>query len=66
MKETSEKNAMDWAAYIRQMEILLALELDDTRRVALLQQFERIATMAGPLMALPLDEKQEIAVVYRL
>ncbi|MFJ1230482.1 oxalurate catabolism protein HpxX [Yersinia proxima] len=66
MKETSEKNAMDWAAYIRQMEILLALELDDTRRAALLQQFERIATMAGSLMALPLDEKQEIAGVYRL
>ncbi|HHL2561738.1 TPA: oxalurate catabolism protein HpxX [Yersinia enterocolitica] len=66
MKETSEKNAMDWAAYIQQMEILLALELDDTRRAALLQQFERIATMAGPLMALPLDEKQEIAGVYRL
>ncbi|CNF59749.1 DUF4089 domain-containing protein [Yersinia kristensenii] len=66
MKETSEKIAMDWAAYIRQMEVLLALELDDTRRAALLLQLERIAAMAGPLMAVPLDEKQEIAGVYRL
>ncbi|CFR25043.1 oxalurate catabolism protein HpxX [Yersinia kristensenii] len=66
MKETSEKIAMDWAAYIRQMEVLLALELDDTRRAALLLQLERIAAMSGPLMAVPLDEKQEIAGVYRL
>ncbi|CNH55457.1 oxalurate catabolism protein HpxX [Yersinia kristensenii] len=66
MKETSEKIAMDWAAYIRQMEVLLALELDDTRRAALLLQLERITAMAGPLMAVPLDEKQEIAGVYRL
>ncbi|MGE4802618.1 oxalurate catabolism protein HpxX [Yersinia hibernica] len=66
MKETSEKNGMDWAGYIQHMEILLALELDDTRRAALLLQFERIAAMAAPLMAVPLDEKQEIAGVYRL
>lgn len=66
MKKTSEKASMDWAAYIQQMEVLLALELDDTRRAALLVQFECIAAMAGPLMAVPLDEKQEIAGVYRL
>ncbi|AHM72502.1 oxalurate catabolism protein HpxX [Yersinia hibernica] len=66
MKETSEKNGMDWAGYIQHMETLLALELDDTRRAALLLQFERIAAMAAPLMAVPLDEKQEIAGVYRL
>ncbi|CNI29623.1 MULTISPECIES: oxalurate catabolism protein HpxX [Yersinia] len=66
MKKTSNKTAMDWATYIQQMEVLLALELDDTRRAALLLQFERIAAMAGPLMAVPLDEKQEIAGVYRL
>ncbi|WP_032485938.1 AtzG-like protein, partial [Yersinia pestis] len=30
------------------------------------QQFEHIAALAAPLMALPLDERQEIAGVYRL
>ncbi|AHK20076.1 oxalurate catabolism protein HpxX [Yersinia similis] len=67
MKKTSEKViTMDWPAYILQMETLLAVELDEQRRAALLQQFEHIAALAAPLMALPLDERQEIAGVYRL
>ncbi|CAI0709358.1 MULTISPECIES: oxalurate catabolism protein HpxX [Serratia] len=57
--------AADWAAYISQMEAILALELDDVRRQELLAQFNRIAAMAEPLMALPLDQRLEIAGVYR-
>ncbi|HFK7188344.1 TPA: oxalurate catabolism protein HpxX [Serratia odorifera] len=57
--------AADWAAYIRQMEAVLALELDEARRQELLTQFQRIAAMAQPLMALPLDQRVEIAGVYR-
>jgi hypothetical protein len=57
--------ATDWAAYIRQMESVLALELDDSRRQELLVQFSRIAQMAQPLMDLPLDSRLEIAGVYR-
>ncbi|MEE8729810.1 MAG: oxalurate catabolism protein HpxX [Rahnella inusitata] len=54
-----------WAAYVRQMESVLALELDDARRQELLVQFSRIAQMAQPLMDLPLDPRLEIAGVYR-
>ena len=57
--------ATDWAAYVRQMESVLALELDDERRQELLVQFSRIAQMAQPLMDLPLDPRLEIAGVYR-
>ncbi|CAI0952757.1 oxalurate catabolism protein HpxX [Serratia ficaria] len=57
--------AADWATYIRQMETILALELDDARRQELLTQFRRIAAMAEPLMAFPLDQRLEIAGVYR-
>ena len=57
--------AADWAAYIRQMETILALELDDARRAELLVQFNRIAAMAEPLMAFPLDQRLEIVGVYR-
>ena len=55
----------EWAAYVRQMESVLALELDDARRQELLMQFSRIAQMAQPLMDLPLDPRLEIAGVYR-
>lgn len=55
----------DWRAYLAQMEHLLALELDDTRRADLQLQFSRIAAMAEPLMAFPLDERLEIAGVYK-
>ncbi|KAF0856712.1 oxalurate catabolism protein HpxX [Pantoea dispersa] len=54
----------DWATYIVQMEQILALELDDTRRAELLTQFNRIAAMAQPLMALPLDDRLEVAGVF--
>ncbi|MFJ3000990.1 oxalurate catabolism protein HpxX [Serratia liquefaciens] len=57
--------AVDWAAYIGQMEAILALEMDDARRQELLTQFNRIAALAEPLMAFPLDPRLEIAGVYR-
>ena len=55
----------DWHAYLAQMEAVLGIELDDARRVELHQQFSRIAAMAAPLMALPLDDRLEIAGVYK-
>lgn len=55
----------DWAAYISQMESVLALDLDDARRLELLAQFSRIAQMAQSLMDLPLDPRLEFAGVYR-
>ncbi|MES4611724.1 MAG: oxalurate catabolism protein HpxX [Ewingella sp.] len=64
MSKTTSRPA-DWAAYISQMESVLALELDDARRRELLAQFSRIAQMAQPLMDLPLDPRLEIAGVYR-
>lgn len=54
----------DWAAYIAQMEQILALELDEARRAELLVQFTRIAAMAEPLMAFPLDDRLEVAGVF--
>ncbi|AGQ29613.1 oxalurate catabolism protein HpxX [Serratia liquefaciens] len=57
--------AVDWAAYISQMEAILALEMDDARHQELLTQFNRIAALAEPLMAFPLDPRLEIAGVYR-
>ena len=55
----------EWDAWLSQMEQLLALELDDTRRAELRVQFSRIAAMDGSLMAFPLDERVEIAGVYK-
>ena len=55
----------EWDAWLSQMEQLLALELDDTRRAELRVQFSRIAAMAGPLLAFPLDDRVEIAGVYK-
>jgi Asp-tRNA(Asn)/Glu-tRNA(Gln) amidotransferase C subunit len=54
----------DWAAYIAQMEQILALELDEARRAELRVQFNRIAAMAEPLMAFPLDDRLEVAGVF--
>ncbi|WP_312837228.1 oxalurate catabolism protein HpxX [Pantoea sp.] len=54
----------DWAAYVAQMEQVLGVTLDETRRAELLTQFTRIASMAAPLMAFPLDDRLEIAGVY--
>ncbi|MFS2222221.1 oxalurate catabolism protein HpxX [Pantoea sp. B65] len=58
-------NTPDWAAYLAQMEQILALELDDARRAELLTQFTRIAAMSAPLMAFPLDDRLEVAGVYK-
>ncbi|BBS36636.1 oxalurate catabolism protein HpxX [Enterobacter cloacae complex sp. 2024EL-00215] len=55
----------DWSAYLAQMESVLDIELDDARRAELQLQFNRIACMAAPLMALPLDDRLEIAGVYK-
>ncbi|HBH63671.1 MAG TPA: oxalurate catabolism protein HpxX [Erwinia persicina] len=55
----------DWADYITQMEQVLALEIDDARRAELRVQFSRIAGMAAPLMAFQLDERLEVAGVYK-
>ncbi len=44
----------DWPTYIRLMEQLLAVPLDDARRAELEVQLTRIAAMAQPLMAFPL------------
>ncbi len=55
----------DWQAYLAQMESVLGVELDDARRAALREQFSRISAMAAPLMALPLDDRLEIAGVYK-
>lgn len=55
----------DWATYLAQMTQILDIELDDARRAELEVQFNRIAAMAGPLMAFPLDDRLEIAGVYK-
>lgn len=55
----------DWAAYVAQMEQVLGVTLDDRRRAELLVQFTRIAGMASPLMAFPLDNRLEVAGVYK-
>jgi len=60
-----KQDTPDWAAYVAQMEQVLALELDESRRAELLTQFSRIAAMAAPLMAFPLDDRLEVAGVYK-
>lgn len=55
----------DLPLYLAQMTSLLAVELDEQRRAELLLQFSRIAAMAEPLMAFPLDNRLDIAGVYR-
>ncbi|EXU77173.1 oxalurate catabolism protein HpxX [Erwinia mallotivora] len=55
----------DWASYLAQMEQVLDVPLDDQRRAELLIQFSRIAAMADPLMAFPLDDRLEVAGVYK-
>ncbi|PWC16973.1 oxalurate catabolism protein HpxX [Brenneria roseae subsp. roseae] len=52
--------------YLQQMETLQSLQLSHERRQELLVQFSRIHAMAQPLMDFPLDDRQEIAGVYRL
>ncbi|HHK9551186.1 oxalurate catabolism protein HpxX [Enterobacter sichuanensis] len=55
----------EWHAYLAQMESVLGIALDEARRAELHLQFSRIAGMAAPLMALPLDDRLEIAGVYK-
>ncbi len=59
-------NTLDWPTYIRLMEQLLAVPLDDARRAELEVQLTRIAAMAQPLMFFPLPHRQEGAGEYRL
>ncbi|HDU4711917.1 TPA: oxalurate catabolism protein HpxX [Klebsiella aerogenes] len=61
MKQTEK----EWRDWLLQMEQILALELDESRRAELLAQFRRIADMAEPLMAYPFDQRLEIAGVYK-
>jgi len=58
-------NPPDWTYYIAHMEQMLQLELDDARRAELLTQLTRIAQMAEPLMAYPLDDRLDVAGVYQ-
>ncbi|MGE0971068.1 oxalurate catabolism protein HpxX [Klebsiella sp. WOUb02] len=60
-----QKVTLDWNTYLAQMEQILGMELDEARRAELQLQFSRIAAMAEPLMAFPLDERLEIAGVYK-
>jgi len=58
-------NQHDWVSYIGHMAQILQLDLDAPRRAELLLQLTRIAEMAAPLMAFPLDDRLEIAGVYQ-
>lgn len=60
------ESEFDWPDYIRLMEHLLAVPLDDPRRAELAVQLERIAAIADPLMAFALPPRQEGAGVYQL
>lgn len=57
---------VEWSEYLAHMENILDLELNEERRAELLVQITRIAGMAQPLMDYPLDDRLEIAGVYRL
>lgn len=57
---------VEWSDYLTQMEQILDLNLTEERRAELLVQITRIAGMAQPLMDYPLDDRLEIAGVYRL
>lgn len=56
----------DWPAYIRLMEQLLAVPLDDARRAELAIQLARMELLAQPLMDFPLPHRQDGAGEYRL
>lgn len=60
-----QPSSPDWATYVAQMEQILGVPLDDARRAELIVQFTRIAGMAEPLMAFPLDDRLEVAGVYK-
>ncbi|MCX8959232.1 oxalurate catabolism protein HpxX [Erwinia psidii] len=60
-----EQISPDWTSYLAQMEQVLGVPLDEQRRAELFIQFSRIAAMADPLMAFPLDDRLEVAGVYK-
>ncbi|WP_034912526.1 MULTISPECIES: oxalurate catabolism protein HpxX [Erwinia] len=60
-----KQNQQELAAWLAQMESLMDVPLDPSRRAELLVQFTRIAAMAEPLMAFPLDDRLEVAGVYQ-
>lgn len=57
---------IDWPCYIEQMSLLLDLQLDDARQAELAIQLAHIADIAAPLMAYPLDDRQEVGGVWKL
>ncbi|WP_241647703.1 oxalurate catabolism protein HpxX [Rosenbergiella metrosideri] len=57
---------IDWPSYITQMSLLLDIQLDASRRDELALQLARIADIAAPLMAYPLDDRQEVGGVWKL
>ncbi|MCE0825295.1 oxalurate catabolism protein HpxX [Buttiauxella sp. A2-C2_NF] len=59
-------NSIDWPAYIKVMEQLLNVPLDEARRKELEVQLARMETLAEPLMDFPLPQRQEVAGVYKL
>lgn len=59
-------DAVEWKVWIRLMEQILDVPLDDARRAELEVQLARIAAMAQPLMHFPLSSRQEGAGEYRL
>lgn len=65
MNTTPDTTAL-WPEYIRLMEQLLNVPLDDERRQELDIQLQRIAAIARPLMDFSLPDRQEGAGVYRL
>jgi hypothetical protein len=58
--------SLDWPTYINLMEQLLDVPLDDERRAELAVQLARMATLAEPLLAFGLPQRQEVAGVYKL
>lgn len=59
-------NSIDWPAYIKVMEQLLDVPVDEPRRQELEVQLTRMEKLAEPLMDFPLPERQEVAGVYKL
>ncbi|WP_187802611.1 oxalurate catabolism protein HpxX [Kosakonia sp. SMBL-WEM22] len=59
-------DAVEWKTWVRLMEQILDVPLDDARRTELEVQLARIAAMAQPLMQFPLPPRQEGAGEYRL
>lgn len=59
-------NTIDWPAYIRAMEQLLNVPMDEMRRKEIEIQLTRMAGLAEPLMDFPLPQRLEVAGVYKL